>query len=207
MTQSDQPSVGGIDVSRETLERLRAYLAVLKQWNPKINLVSKSTIAEAWTRHFEDSAQVFALAPDNASTWLDLGAGGGFPGMVIAILAAEHRSQLAVTLVESDVRKATFLRTVRRELGLKVDIRAERIEALPPADADVLSARALASLPDLLAFAERHAPSGICLFPKGANVSAERQSALETWTFDCEDFASQTDPASVILRIGNIKRV
>ena len=207
MTQSDRPSIGGTDVSRETFDRLRAYLAVLEQWNPKINLVSRSTIAEAWSRHFEDSAQIFSLAPANARTWVDLGSGGGFPGLVIGILAAELRPELKVTLVESDVRKATFLRTVRRELGLAVEVQAERIEKLPPANADVLSARALASLPDLLAFAERHGPCGICLFPKGANVSAERQSALETWTFDCEDFPSQTDPASVILRIGNIKRV
>lgn len=207
MTQTDRKTVGGIDVSRETFDHLRAYLAVLEQWNPKINLVSKSTIAEAWTRHFEDSAQIFSLAPANARTWVDLGSGGGFPGLVIAILAEDLRPDMSVTLVESDVRKATFLRTVRRELGLAVDVRAERIEKLSPADADVLSARALASLPDLLAFAERHAPSGICLFPKGVNVSAERQSALETWTFDCEDFPSQTDSASVILRIGNIKRV
>lgn len=196
------------DVSRETTGRLEIYADLLRRWNPKINLVSKSTIANLWARHMLDSAQIFGLAPDSAQTWGDLGSGGGFPGAVVAIMAQELRPGMSVTLIESDQRKATFLRTVARETGTAFAVRAERIEATEPLAADVISARALAPLTDLLFFAKRHlALGGVAIFPKGANARNEIAAALETWRFDCETYPSETDEEAVILKIGDIERV
>lgn len=198
----------GLDVSRETAGRLAEYAALLRAWNPKINLVSKQTLADLESRHFADSAQLLALAPQDATTWADLGSGGGFPGLVIAILAAELRPSPRVTLVESDQRKAVFLRTVAQRTGVAVTVLANRIETIPPLGTDVLSARALAPLATLLDYASRHlAPSGTALFPKGANWRAEVDEALERWRFRCENLPSATSPDGAILRIGEIHRV
>lgn len=199
---------GLADVSRETSDRLEAYAALLRKWNPAINLVSRQSLDDLWTRHIVDSAQIFDLAPVGARHWADLGSGGGFPGMVVAVLAAERAPELAVTLVESDARKAAFLATVARELGLAPDIRCARIEAVPPLAADVLSARALAPLPLLLAYAERHmAPNAVALFPKGASHDAEIAEALASWHFDLQKHPSMTDPQSATLEIRGLSRV
>lgn len=196
------------DVSRETLERLSNYHDLLLKWGARINLVSRATLDDAWTRHFADSAQIFDLAPPDARVWADLGSGAGFPGLVVAMLAAELRPSLRVRLIEADQRKAAFLRTVARETGIDADIVADRIESASPSNADVVSARALAPLADLLAMAERHLlPGGVCLFPKGARYRDEIAEALETYTFDCENYPSKTDADSVILKIGGIGRV
>lgn len=196
------------DVSRETLARLDAYAALLGKWNPAINLVSKSTLPELWSRHFADSAQLFDLADPSAATWADLGSGGGFPGLVVALLAAEKRPRLHVTCVESDRRKATFLATVARETGVEVAVHSDRIETLTPLEADVVSARALAPLDVLLGFAERHmAPDGQALFLKGTGHVAEVETALAHWAFRLDTIPSRTDPASAILKIGSIRRV
>lgn len=196
-----------LNVSRETLDRLKTYEALLKKWNPAINLVSRSTIAEAWTRHFVDSAQIFELTPDDTRHWVDIGSGGGFPGLVVAIMAAQKRPKMRTTLIESDLRKATFLRTVIRETGIQADVIADRIEKAPPQAADVLSARALASLYMLLGFTERHlSPKGLAVFPKGKSAVDEIDAALENWSFDLQKIKSQTDPEAVILRIRNIQR-
>jgi 16S rRNA (guanine527-N7)-methyltransferase len=201
-------SAPGLDVSRETAERLAEYAALLRAWNPKINLVSKRTLADLETRHFADSAQLLALAPHDATTWADLGSGGGFPGLVVAILAAEARPALRVTLVESDQRKAVFLRTVAQRTGVPATVFAGRIESIPPLGTDVLSARALAPLSALLDHASRHLrDGGTALFPKGANWRAEVDEALERWRFRCENLPSVTSPDGAILRIGEIHRV
>jgi 16S rRNA (guanine527-N7)-methyltransferase len=198
----------GRDVSRETNERLALYAALLRAWNPKINLVSRQTLADLETRHFADSAQLLELAPAHSTTWADLGSGGGFPGLVIAILAADRRPALHVTLVESDQRKAVFLRTVAQRAGVTVTVLADRIENIPPLGTDVLSARALAPLATLLDHANRHLrPGGTALFPKGATWRAEVDEALERWRFDCENLPSATSPDGAILRIGEIDRV
>ncbi len=193
-------------VSRETLDRLNAYYGLLKAWNARINLVGKTTLDDAWSRHFADSAQLFDLAKGEGR-WVDIGSGAGFPGMVIAIMSAEaglHR----VVLVESDQRKASFLRTVARELGLSVKVISRRIEDVEPLCADVLSARALAPLALLLGYAERHlSPDGQALFPKGEKAEAEIADALEQWRFDCEKHPSVTDARASVLSIGDISRV
>lgn len=196
------------DVSRETIDRLQAYAALLVKWNPKINLVAKSTIPDVWHRHMADSAQLWALAPKGAKTWMDIGSGAGFPGLVIAAIAAEKAPDLAVTLVESDRRKSVFLQSAAREMGITVEVITKRIELLEPQNADIISARALSSLTQLLEFAEKHRkPSGICLFPKGARVDSELTEASSCWHMAYETFPSMTDPDAVILRIGEFKRV
>lgn len=197
-----------VNVSRETRERLEIYAALLKKWNPAINLVSKASLADLWTRHFLDSAQVLEIAPVNTHRWADLGAGAGFPGLIVAILAQESRPDLHVTCVESDLRKATFLRTVVREAGISADIISKRIESVPPLQADIVSARALAPLPVLLGFAERHLrPGGEAILLKGAGFRAEVTDSLETWSFRMDTYPSKTDPEAIILKLGDIQRV
>jgi 16S rRNA (guanine527-N7)-methyltransferase len=201
-------SLPGLDVSRETAASLRLYESLLRKWNPSINLVSRATLAEAWTRHFIDSAQLLGVAPADARTWLDIGSGGGFPGLVVAVLARELRPELAVTLVESDLRKAAFLTEVARQTGVAVTVRAERAETLSPCESDIVSARALAPLHRLLALAERHlAAGGTGLFLKGAQADREVAEALETFRFTLQKIPSQTDPLAVILSVGGISRV
>ncbi|WP_372605169.1 16S rRNA (guanine(527)-N(7))-methyltransferase RsmG [Actibacterium sp.] len=199
--------LAGLNVSRETLQHLKTYEALLNKWNPAINLVAKSTLADAWTRHFIDSAQIFQLAP-NAAHWVDLGSGGGFPGMVVAILALEFAPQMQITLVESDQRKATFLRTVARETGANATVIAARIEDVPPLNADVLSARALAALDLLLEFANRHlSPDGVALFLKGANHDKEIAEAVANWRFTVQKLPSTTDSNAIILAIRELAHV
>jgi 16S rRNA (guanine527-N7)-methyltransferase len=198
--------IAGQFVSRETIDRLKIYADLLTKWNPHINLVSGSTIKSLWSRHIEDSAQIFTLVPEAGGSWVDLGSGGGFPGLVIAILAQGSDSNLQVTLVESDVRKATFLRTVIRECKLSVRVLTGRIEALPSLQADIISARALAELPQLLKFADLHLrPNGTALFQKGARWQKELAAVDKSWSFQLDRFTSVTEPEAVILRMRGIK--
>lgn len=195
------------DVSRETSERLSLYAALVEKWTPHINLVSQGSLPHLQGRHFEDSAQLYALAPHPVAHWADLGSGGGFPGLVIAILGAETGSPARVTLVESDARKSAFLRTVIRETGIAATVLTERIEARAPLAAEVISARALADLATLLGFADHHlAPGGTALFPKGATWQNELAAAQSKWQFDLRVDKSRTDPDAVILRITGVSR-
>ncbi len=193
--------LGENDVSRETFERLRHYAALLEKWTPRINLIARSTVSDLWQRHILDSAQVFNHAPD-AQSWVDLGSGGGLPGVVCAILARDNRQATKFTLIESDQRKATFLRTVSRELGLDLTVLAERAESVGDFKADVLSARALAPLPKLLGLAHPFVgEDGCCLFLKGTGHEAELQDALAVWRFEVEKIPSTTNRESMLLKI------
>ena len=208
MTDQANRFADAFDVSRETLDRLTLYADLLTKWNPAINLVSKSTIPDLWTRHFTDSAQLLEIAGTGSGKWADLGSGGGFPGMIVAILAAEKKPGLEVTCVESDQRKATFLRTVARETGTDAKVVSERIESLPPLNADVVSARALAPLSELIGYAIRHlAPGGSALFLKGTGQAKEIDLALASWAFQFDTFPSRTDRESTILKLRSIRRV
>lgn len=199
--------LAGRAVSRETMERLEIYETLLRKWNPAINLVSRSTLDRLWDRHFIDSAQIFDLHTAESGHWADLGAGGGFPGLVVAILAAERKPDLSVTLIESDQRKAAFLSTVARAVGVVARVLPQRIEATPGLGADILSARALAPLVKLLEYAALHLrPGGQALFPKGATHAGEVSQALERWRFSYEITKSMTDESGVILSIRNIER-
>ncbi|AJE44927.1 16S rRNA (guanine(527)-N(7))-methyltransferase RsmG [Celeribacter indicus] len=203
-----RPQIAGMDVSRETLEQLEQYHRLLRKWTPAINLVAKSTMEDVWDRHFVDSAQVFGLVPRHEALWVDLGSGGGFPGLVCAVLARELSPETRFVLVESDMRKATFLRTVARELALEAEVICDRVEKVPPLGAEILSARALAPLPKLLDYAARHlGPAGIAVFLKGESFREEICKAQDDWRFAYEEIRSQTDEAAMILRIGDIERV
>lgn len=196
------------DVSRETLDLLQRLDLLLRKWNPAINLVSAQTLDHVWLRHFLDSAQLFDCVEHPQNSWVDLGSGGGFPGLVVAILARQEAPQMKVTLVESDKRKAAFLMAAVRELALSANVIADRIEAIPPLHADILSARALAPLETLLSFAQRHmAPQGIAVFPKGGRWQDEVALAQKTWSFTYEVVPSLTDPLAVILKIKGLNRV
>ena len=202
-----EDSVGGLVVSRETFAALQALEALVRRWNPAINLVSKTTLPDLWSRHVVDSAQIFAFRPKGARTWVDLGSGGGFPGLVVAVLARELSPEMSVTLVESDLRKATFLRQAAQSLGLVVDVRSQRIESLPNLHADVVSARALAPLADLVGYAARLLrPGGTAIFPKGARFAEELAAARSAWDFDVDTRPSLSDGEAAILVIRNIQR-
>jgi len=195
------------DVSRETRERLSIYAALVQKWNPRINLVSRASLENLRARHIADSAQLHDLVPHPVAHWADLGSGGGFPGLVIAILAQETGTPGRVTLVESDARKSAFLRTVIRETGIAATVLTRRIEAAAPLGADVLSARALADLATLLGHAVRHlAPGGAAIFPKGASWRQEIAEAQSKWQFISRVDKSRTDPDAVILHITGVSR-
>lgn len=201
-------SLSGVDVSRETEARLGQLVELVRKWTAHINLVSAKSLSEIWDRHVLDSLQLFKFLPGGTRHWADLGSGGGFPGLAICIVAKEHMPMMKVTLVESDLRKATFLRTVVRELDLSAVVKAVRIEAAEPLMADVLSARALGPLNQLLTFSERHlAEAGICLFPKGRQVKQEIDAARLNWHFELTSYPSTTDPEAQILRVENIRHV
>lgn len=199
---------GWLDVSRETRDRLSQLGALLAKWNPVINLVSRATLADSWNRHILDSAQLFEYAPAGTTRWADLGSGGGFPGLVIAVLALERAPEMRVVLVESDQRKAAFLNQAARDLGLNAEVIRQRIEIAAPLRADVVSARALAPLSQLCGFAARHLrANGVALFPKGANHAAELDAASKEWRFDVRTHASKTDASAVIYELREIAHV
>ena len=194
------------DVSRETLEALEHYAASLLKWNRKINLVAKSSVEGIWGRHIADSLQVLKYCPADSTRWIDLGSGAGLPGLIVAIARKGH-PEFHVTMIESDERKSVFISSVIADLSLNADVIVERIEDVPPLVADVVSARALASVSGLLTFAERHlSPTGICLFLKGRTADNELTDARLHWHMDVEKMQSQTDPDGCILRIGQISR-
>lgn len=201
------PKIANTDVSRETMDRLRAFEALTLKWTQHINLIAKSTISDIWDRHIVDSVQIFDRAPD-FDTWVDIGSGGGYPGIVIAAIAAESQPNAQFTLIESDKRKATFLRTAARELSLSVKIINARIEEAPPQIADVVSARALGALSMLLPLADRHlASDGTALLMKGRQHQEELDDVMNDWDFDLTAYPSITDPDSRILSFQRITRV
>ncbi len=197
-------SVAGVDVSRETFDALEAYAELTAKWTKRINLIAKSTIDDIWHRHIEDSVQIYSLAP-TFQRWVDIGSGGGFPAIAIAILARADAPDAEFVLIESDQRKCTFLRTVARELDLAVTVLSSRIEVADPQNADILSARALASLETLLPLAERHMKStATALFLKGRQYQEELGTLSADWTYEFTDHPSITDPHSRILRFKGI---
>ena len=141
-----------VNVSRETTELLNKFVVLLKKWNRSINLVSQSSISNIWERHILDSAQLGSFLRFDKQTWVDFGSGAGFPGIVIAVIAKTNFPRVRVILIESDQRKAVFLREVSRELNLNVLTLSERIEDCPRLNADIISARALAPLKKLLVY-------------------------------------------------------
>ena len=190
-------------VSRETLDRLKAFAGRLITWNKKKNLIGRSTEPDLWHRHMLDSAQIFPLLPDGARVLVDLGSGAGFPGLVLAIMGVPE-----VHLVESDQRKAAFLREVAQATATPVTVHAARIENLVPFSADVVTARALAPLTDLLALSAPFlTPKTRCIFSKGQNVEGELTDAHQRWRITVDQRPSRTDPRGTILCIAEVRRV
>ena len=198
----------GLNVSRETFLRLKEYEKLLFKWNAKINLVSKSTLDNFWNRHVLDSAQFLSSVSEKAGKWVDLGSGGGLPGLIVAILSDEIEPVNKLFLVEADVRKAVFLKTVCRELGLKVEVYNNRIEELPPISANIVSARALAPLKTLCLYAKNHLEKdGVAVFAKGENWKVELDEAQKKWIFNYEAVKSTLHEGSVVLVLRGIKSV
>lgn len=192
-------------VSRETLRDLEDFSTELRRWSRRINLVSNSTHDGTWRRHVVDSAQLAFLLSHPLRTWCDLGSGGGLPAIPVALINRERHPRAGMTCIESDRRKATFLRMMAQRYGLALTVVAERIEQCREQRADVVSARALAPLPSLLRLVRRHlAPTGVAVLPKGRAVSEELNKAREEWTFDLVRHQSVTEPESEILEIRNI---
>jgi 16S rRNA (guanine527-N7)-methyltransferase len=196
----------GLNVSRETFLKLKEYEKLLFKWNAKINLVSRSTLDNFWNRHVLDSAQFLSSVGEKAGKWVDLGSGGGLPGLVVAILSDEVELVNKLFLVEADVRKAVFLKTVCRELGLKVEVYNNRIEELPPMSANIVSARALSPLKTLCLYAKNHLEKdGAAVFAKGENWKAELVEAQKKWIFSYEAVKSTLHEGSVVLVLRGIK--
>lgn len=199
--------LNGQRVSRETSERLNRFAAHFAKWAKAINLVAASTTGDLWNRHIADSAQLFQLQP-KPLTWIDLGSGGGFPGLITAILLAEG-GEGWVHLVESNQKKASFLRNAILETGARATVHAMRIEdavrEVPTCDA--ISSRALADLRQLLTLAAPWMVSNNSLrayFHKGRDYAREISEAHSDWTFDLVKHVSQVDAESVILEVSNL---
>jgi len=189
-------------VTPDTRWRLEVFAATLERWNAAINLVSRRDMAQLWPRHIEDSLQLADLADPMPARVIDLGSGGGFPGLVLAIATGAH-----VDLIEEDRRKCAFLREAARLTGAPVTVHAESIQrvAIPPAP--VITARALAPVGTLLDLAERLLePGGECWFLKGREAEAELEAASRAWDMTVARVPSRTDPDGVILRIRDIRR-
>lgn len=189
-------------VSRETLKDLNAYADLLLQWQKSINLISPATVVDLWNRHILDSAQLYALEPEQQN-WLDIGSGGGLPGLVLAILF-KHRMAGRIQLVESNHKKAAFLQHVITSLALPAQVHANRIEQVLPmlGACDVVTARAFTDLTSLIAICNPLLIKGaIGLFPKGRDVERELTDAAKSWQFNHSLHTSLTDCASCIVKI------
>ena len=184
---------------------METYLALLTEWNGKMNLVGPSALAEFWPRHAFDSAQLLRLAPE-AKVWADLGAGAGFPGLVLAILLKDAPGA-KVHLVESMAKRCRFLAEVGISLGLPVEIHNARAEDLG-IRVDIVTARACAPLPRLLGYAEPYLRKGATgLFLKGQDVVSELTEATKYWKFEAELSVSSSNPDGRILQVKGLSRV
>jgi 16S rRNA (guanine(527)-N(7))-methyltransferase RsmG len=186
----------------DTEARLRAYVELLLRWNRSINLIARGDAPTVWTRHVRDSAQLGTVAgplPDRA---IDLGSGGGFPGLVLAI-----QFGIEVDLIEEDQRKAAFLREAARLTEARATVHAVAIQHARVAPAPMVIARGLAPVAKLLDYAEPLlAPGGECLFPKSRQVDTELEAAARHWTMTVRRWPSTTDPNGVIVRLSDIAR-
>jgi len=198
---SSEEAVLAPTVPRGTVAKLEQYDAMLREANAKFNLVAASTLPDLWTRHFLDSAQLWPLLPPQTRTLVDLGSGAGFPGLVLAIMGVPE-----VHLIEATGKKATFLREVATELALNVTVHTARIEKVRDLPADVVTARALTALPELMSLAKPFLKKESCaLFLKGEKAEAELTGASKYWTFTCQRTLSLTSPSGVILKISDLK--
>jgi 16S rRNA (guanine527-N7)-methyltransferase len=188
------------NVSRETMDRLRAYVDLLVNWTRRINLIGRNTVGDVWRRHILDSAQLYPHISTKARILVDLGTGAGFPGLILGILGVPE-----VHLIEADGRKVAFLREALRITGTVARIQATRIERAKPVLADVVTARAVATVSELLDISRpfRGAETK-CLLLKGASVDLELTAAAKAWTMHVDRFPSVSDPSGCILQLEDI---
>jgi 16S rRNA (guanine527-N7)-methyltransferase len=189
--------------SPDVQEKIERFLDLLMLWNGRINLIAERDRLVIHQRHVEDSLQLAPLLADTAGPHLDLGSGGGFPGLVLAFVTTRPTH-----LVEADRRKAAFLVEVSARLNLRhVTVHACRIDRLTLQPVTAITARALAPLRGLLPHVERFLqPEGVAVFPKGQAVEMELAEARQGWTFQDERFTSRTDPSATILRLSKVRR-
>lgn len=201
MTYGPAEFAGEYGVSRGTLERLEIFDRQLLEWSDRLNLVARSTLEDRWNRHYRDSAQLFQLIPLQAKTLIDLGSGAGFPGLVLAAMGAERNLQ--VNLVEATGKKAAFLTAATSAMDLSnVAVIPQRIESITISSPDVVTARALAQLDKLLAYANEIADKNtVLIFPKGQGVEGELTAAAKSWHMKVEKRPSVTSPGSTVLVI------
>jgi 16S rRNA (guanine527-N7)-methyltransferase len=185
------------NVSRETQEKLAIYVALLIKWQARINLVSSRTLPQIWHRHILDSAQLVRYLPAAPSTIMDMGSGAGLPGVILAILT-DHQ----IHLVESDSRKVSFMRTALRETGTQAILHEQRMESLPSIQPDIITARALAPLAQLLDLSKhQHHDQLHYLFLKGREVKQELTALPSYPKLKAEAFPSLTDSDASIVRL------
>lgn len=204
------PALNGLRVSRETVEKLEHFASLFQKWARSINLVAPSTLGDLWQRHILDSLQLYQLSPA-PKTWVDLGSGGGFPGVITAICLSEAENGW-VHLVESNNKKAAFLRVALRETGARGSVHPIRIEAAPAEipNCDAISARALADLSQLLDLCApwmlMEGSKTVAFFHKGRDYQQEVDKAVSRFQFDLLKHASVVEPDSVVLEIANLSR-
>jgi 16S rRNA (guanine527-N7)-methyltransferase len=188
-------------VSRETEARLERFASMLTERNRTLSLVADSTLEAIWTRHFLDSAQLLPLIPDSENSVIDMGAGPGFPGLVLAILGLPR-----VHLVENNMQKAGFLNAVIADLALPVTVHAMKVEAVRPFVAGAVTARALKPLSQLIGMGRKFLGEGsVCVFPKGRRAAEELVAAERDWSMRVRRFQSLTDTESTIFRLSHVK--
>lgn len=207
------------NVSRETMQALELYAELLRKWQKAVNLVAHSTLDQLWHRHIGDSAQIVDIvklsdSPKKCGIWLDIGSGGGFPGLVAAIMLSDN-FDYHFHLVESNGRKCAFLSDVVRHLGLRVDIHNERIEDLaiedtvvvPGSGVSIISARALASLGSLMELSDPFVNTDtVAYFFKGRDVESEIELAGQQWEFRSKQYNSLTNSDGRILEVTGLNR-
>jgi 16S rRNA (guanine527-N7)-methyltransferase len=190
------------DVPRETMEQLDAFAALVRDENRRQNLISRASAESIWARHIADSAQLLRFAPHGQASWVDLGTGAGFPGLVVAVLHCGP-----VTVIEERRLRADFLRRASEALGLRIEVLQARVERLPPRPFEVISARAFASLDTLLHLGTGFSTvKSVWLLPKGRNAQSELEALDPSWQGSFRLEPSATDAEARIIVAEGVSR-
>lgn len=196
------------NVSRETMVKLEHYKENLEKWANKINLVSLSTLQDFWSRHAIDSAQLINIAGPKARRWIDFGSGAGFPGLIIATLLAQNSDEYSVTLVDTNIKRCTFLTESARILGVNINVINKKAEEIPPYPLDIVTARAFTSLSNLLALSLPYVASGgRPLFLKGETVQDEVKEASTKYSFGFKTWPSIAHKTGQVIEITDLSRI
>ena len=197
--------IKSLNVSRETINSFSEYEALLSKWNKKINLISPNTLVDLWVRHFLDSGQIINHVDASGKKWVDVGAGAGFPGLVVALLLRDRKIDCDMVLVERNTKKVFFLNEVIRKLNLNVKVVNNNVDAIEPLNADILTARAFSELKKLIELSVRHRKEkGVCFFLKGENYRFELDKTLNYWFFDYDILDSISNYSGKIIRVKKI---